>query len=83
MLTPIVLLCVILHTCVSATSVTVSTEPNGDGKLNAVISISATEDINGWEVMLTFSSAVTKLNVSLYMKSVLFIDLFVLSSVGR
>lgn len=51
--------------CVSGTSVEVTTTPNGDGKFSAVITISATEKVNGWEVVLTFESAITKLDVSI------------------
>lgn len=59
----VLLLSQILST-VHSTTVQVSTTPNGDSKFSAVITISATEKVNGWEVILKFNSPVLKIDVS-------------------
>lgn len=50
--------------CVSGTSVDVTVTPNGDGKFVAVVAVTPTEQVNGWEVVITFSSPITAIDVS-------------------
>ena len=65
--------------CVYCNSVDVVITDNGDGKFEALITVTPTEQINGWEVAITFGSAVTDVDVCIlsdtYLKSQNTVDL--------